>query len=109
MPPWNRLPPLLDDEILASKNGAVMDSDTGKYKELIYRDGLKTKDAALDIRRALYRAAKRQKVGLAAAVEQRGSEFVVRYQAINKDHAKAYVAAKYGANMPYNAFQRKAE
>jgi hypothetical protein len=52
MPPWNRLPPLLDAEIQASI-ASGMDEDTGKYAELVYRDNLRDQGAAADIRRAL--------------------------------------------------------
>jgi hypothetical protein len=94
-PAWTaRLEPLLDDHIIASMS-TPMNPDTGFYGELIYA-GCATEERAEEIKRALYRAANRQKVSLVYTIEKSGKEYQVRFTAINKSHARRHQVAVHG-------------
>jgi len=107
-PSWRqRKPPLLDSHILASvADGTV--NDEGQYSVLVYT-GCETRERALEIKRALFRAAKRQGVSVTAKVEKHGKEFAVRFRAIDKATARKYVIERYGPDRslwPYNPRKR---
>lgn len=108
-PGWRaRKPPLLDAHILASVNAAEMNAENGFHGELLYT-GCKTKERADEVKRALYRAAKRQGYSVTAKVEKHGAEFQVRFTAINKEAARRFVVEKYGPDRtawPYNPRKR---
>jgi hypothetical protein len=89
---------------LDSVNGSP-DSETGWYGTLHYT-GCETRARAEEIRKALYRAARYFKVSMAVdpIVADPDGTFRLIYRAINKEHARAYVKAKYGkdpSNWPY--------
>jgi hypothetical protein len=96
--------PILDDHVLASVNctDGAYDTETGHYGEIRYV-GCASRDRAKEIVQGLHRAAKRQEVSMAARIESAGVDeepgtFTVIYSAVNKQHARAYVLAKYGSD-----------
>jgi hypothetical protein len=105
-----RKQPDLSQYVQASIDRAngVFDPETGHYAELIYA-GIETPERAKEIRQALFRAAGYLKVSMNASVEKYTEEkthlYRVRYKAINKAHARAYILAKHGpdrAAWPYS-------
>lgn len=114
-PEWRRLkPPVLDDYIAASINaaGGVCDETTGHFAVLHYV-GCADLDRAKEIVRALHRAANRQKVSMSATVHPADDgTFYVKFKAISKAHARAYVLAKYGpdrSQWPYDPRRKGSE
>lgn len=105
--PWRaQKGPLLDAHILASiYRGELV--ETG--------DQPLTEEAALEIKRALYRAARRQGYSVTADVETDPAtgRLQVRFRAMTKAEARAFVIAKYGpdrSKWPYNPrFQQPRE
>ncbi len=107
---WRRQrEPLLDPHIEASIAGG-QDPATLHYAELtedeINGQAIRDAEAARELKAALYRAARRRNVSLAATVERRGDgTYQVRFKAIDKAAARAYMISKYGpdrSNWPYN-------
>jgi hypothetical protein len=97
-PAWRaRKGPFLDAEIMASVNHAEMDAETGKHGTLVYA-GCESADRAKEIVRALHRAAQRQKFSVHTEVKKHGGKWDVHFTAINKEHARRYVVAKYGSD-----------
>ena len=83
-------------------------NEQGHYGELVYT-GCKTRERATEIRRALFRAAKRLNYSMHAEIENRGREFQVRYHAIDKAHARRWLVQTYGTDRsawPYNPRSR---
>lgn len=105
-----RKSPLTDHLIQASVDGG-MDDITGHYRELVY-GGLDTHDRALEIKRSLYRCAKYLGYSMKAEIEGAGQGYQVRFKAIDKARARAYIAALYKDNpagLPYNPYARKSD
>lgn len=101
-----RKQPLTDEHIQASVAGG-MDAE-GHYQELVY-GGIETPERALEIKRSLYRCAKHLGYSMKADVERTASGYQVRFRAIDKARARAYIAAKYKDRpheLPYNPFAR---
>lgn len=108
-PAWRgRKEPLLDSYILASVSASPVNPDNGHYGELVYA-GCETRERAEEIKRALFRAAKRQGYSVTAKVEKRLRTFRVRFTAIDKAAARRHVIEKYGTDRslwPYNPRMR---
>lgn len=108
-PQWRaRMQPLTDEHIQASVTQG-MDPETGHYGELIYGP-CDTQERALEIKRSLYRCAKHLGYAMKADIEQRPDEkYQVRFKAIDKARARAYIAAQYKDRpheLPYNPYHR---
>lgn len=102
-----RKPPLTDEHIQASVAGG-MDPETGHYAVLVY-GGIETEERALEIKRSLYRCAKHLGYSMKADIEKTLVGYQVRFRAIDKARARAYIAAKYKDRpheLPYNPFAR---
>lgn len=105
--PWRaQRGPLLDGHVLASvQHGELV--ETG--------DQALTEETALEIKRALFRAARRQGLSVTATVETDPAtgRFQVRFRSFTKAQARAYMIAKYGPDRtawPYNPrFQQPRE
>jgi hypothetical protein len=98
-PPWRaRKEPILDNHLHASvtQAGGVHD-ERGHYAELVYA-GCESRERAKEIVRALHRSAYHLGVSVTAKPEKSGDTWSVRYKAINKEHAKAYVLGTYGSD-----------
>lgn len=103
---WRRQqPPLTDAHIMASVQGGHVQ---GFYREVLYT-GIETHDRAVELRRSLYRCAKRLGYSMKADIETLSSEqgvtFQIRYRAIDKTVARAWVMKTYGTDRtrwPYN-------
>jgi hypothetical protein len=108
-PEWRRRKePVLDDYLRASIAGVNGQHDvaTGWYQVLHIR-GIKTRDEAREVVRALYRSARHVGVSVAQkTLPQPDGSHVVEFAAVNKDHARAYVAQHYGDRLPYNPHTR---
>lgn len=72
-----------------------MDETNGHYTELVY-GGIGDMDRARRIKCNLYNAAKHLGYSMTATIETAGREYQVRYKAISKQHARAYILSKYG-------------
>lgn len=99
-PPWRQLKePVLDHLIHASVQGANgIHDDNGHYKELHYV-GCETRERAVEIKKALYRAAKRLGFSLSGCkILKTGDTFTVVFKAGDKAHAKKYMLEKYGTD-----------
>lgn len=83
--------PILDHFVQASIDGGHVD---GHYRELVYA-GVEDLERAREIRRALFRSAKHLGYALKADVEP-GADgtHAIRFHAIDKDVARAYITAK---------------
>ncbi len=108
--PWRaQREPLLDTHIDASIAGG-QDPATLHYAELtedeINGQAIRDAEVARELKAALYRAARRRNVSLAATVEKRGDgTYQVRFKAIDKAAARAYMIRRYGPDRtkwPYN-------
>lgn len=108
-PNWSaKKPPYTHDHVQASVAGGL-NADTGHYTTLIYQ-GCETKERALEIKRSLYRCAKHLGYSMHAQIEDApGGGFQVRFKAIDKATARAYVRQKYGDRMPYNPYTKNAK
>lgn len=107
-PRWNaRKEPVLDAHLAASINnaGGKHNPETGWYATL-HLTGMKNRDEAKEVVRALYRSARHLGVSLAQEIVPDGNGYRVEFAAINKAHARAYVAKKYGTKPPYNPHAR---
>ena len=79
-------------------------NEQGHYAELVYT-GCETRERAEEIKRSLYRCAKHLGVSMHAEVEQTAGGWQVRFKAIDKAAARAYILARYGTDRtrwPYN-------
>lgn len=104
-PAWRqRKPPVLDSYVLASveqAGGLDKHNAEGHYGELVI-DGLKDRDEAQEYSRALYRSAHylnrtgAAAVSMSAKIERDGDGWRIRFKAISKAHARAYVLKTYG-------------
>lgn len=104
--PWKaRKEPVTDHFIMASVERG-MNPSTGHYGELIVND-LASREEAMEIKRSLFRCAKFLGFSMSAHVEQLASgSYQVRFRAIDKAMARAYVVKRYGTNMPYNPYAK---
>ena len=67
------------------------DPESGHYAEVVL-NGMHSVDHAREIQRALYRSARYMKVSLAAKPERSpDGGWQIRFTAINKEHARAYI------------------
>lgn len=105
-PQWTqRKPPFTYEHIQTSVAGGL-DPQTGHYAELVY-EGCETEERAQEIKRSLYRCAKHLGFSMRAEIESgAGDGYQVRFSAIDKAAARAYVRQRYGQNMPYNPYAR---
>jgi hypothetical protein len=103
-----RKSPDLSHYIQASKDaaGGVHDPATGHFGEL-HHTGCESRERALEIKRALFRAAGYHKCSVAVRIVQDadGTHRVI-FTAIDKEHARAYVKARYGDKPPYTPRKR---
>lgn len=103
-PQWKqRIEPILDAHVQASIAGG-MDQDTGHHAELLYT-GIADSDRALRIKRNLFNSARLLGVSMRAAIERNGTEYRVRFNAVNKRMARMHILKTYGpdrANWPYD-------
>jgi hypothetical protein len=120
-PEWRRRKdPVLDHYVWASVEQAGgpgrHDPATGHYAELVIRD-LADRAEAEEHVRALNRAALHlhryqvADVGMSAKVERDGQEWIVRFKAIDKTHARNYMLKRYGpdrSKWPYDPRRRGA-
>ena len=106
-PQWKRLKePVLDHLIHASVNQAAGKHDeNGHYAELHYV-GCDTRERAEEIKKGLYRAAKRQGYSLSGCrILRHENGWKVVFRAGDKTAAKAYIIARYGpdrSKWPYD-------
>lgn len=94
--------------VSASINQGGMDDATGRYTELVVT-GVKTRDRAEVILRGLFNAARHHEVSMTARIETIPGGYQVRFTAINKKHARAYILAKWGpdrSQWPYDPRRR---
>lgn len=73
--------------------------ETGYYATLHYA-GIETEERAKEIKNALFRAGRGMGYAVDAKVHHDDSDgtWYVEFSAINKQHARAYVTARYGNN-----------
>lgn len=104
-----RKQPLTDELIHASVNGGMVDPSRGFYATRVYV-GVETEERALDLKRSLFRCAKRLGFSVRVQVEKAADGgFQLRYHAIDKTKARAWMLATYGddrSKWPYNPRQR---
>lgn len=89
-----RKEPILDDFVQASIAGGM--DDAGHYRELVYQ-GVEQQERAIEIRRALFRSAKHLGVSLKCDRPEQDpitGHWSIRYKAIDKAIARAYIAAQ---------------
>lgn len=102
--------PLTHEHVMASVQGGMVDTAKGHYKELVYT-GIETKERAAEIKRSLFRCGKRLGYSIKADVEEAaGGGFQVRFKAIDKAKARAWMIKTYGADRskwPYNPRYRQ--
>ena len=96
-PPWKqRKEPVLDHLVLASvEHAGGTPDERGRYKTLHYR-GIDTRDRAMEIQRALYRAKRHTGYSVHAHIEQDGDTYRVVFMAIDPVGAKRYMLERYG-------------
>ena len=101
--------PLTDHLIQSSVTGGLVDPQRGFYAERIYQ-GIENEERAVEIRRSLFRCAKRLGYSMSAHVERMpNSEFQIRFRAIDKRAARAFMVRTYGPDRtkwPYNPRMR---
>lgn len=108
-PEWRRRKePVLDHLLIASVSqvNGVHNAE-GHYGELVYA-GCESKTRADEIKRALYRAGKHTGHSVHAKVEKHGSEWQVRFKAIDKTMARKYMLSHYGddrTKWPYSPWR----
>ena len=105
-PNWRRvLAPDLTEHVRESQRQVNhVCNELGHYAELIYT-GIETRDRAERIKKNLFNAAKRLGVSMTATIEREGNGYRVRYKAIDKVAAKAYILEHYGedpSKWPYS-------
>lgn len=103
--PWRaQRGPHLDGHILAAAaHGELVENELQPGQAL-------DAETAAELKRALYRAARRQGYALSATVEQTPTGHQVRFKVFNKAEARAYMIAKYGPDRtkwPYNPRTRQ--
>lgn len=102
-----RKPPILDDYVQKSIEGGM--NDRGHYAELVY-SGVEEEERAREIRRALFRSAAHLKVSMKADLERAADDtWSIRFRAIDKATARAYIAQKAGGDpskLDYNPYAR---
>lgn len=105
--PWKaRKEPLTDHFIQASVERG-MNPGNGHYGELIVNE-LADQGEALEIKRSLYRCAFFLGFSMSARIERLADgSYQVRFKAIDKARARAYVLQKYGNNLPYNPYIKR--
>jgi hypothetical protein len=95
--------PFTHEHIQASMQGGR--NEHGHYATLVYT-GCETRERAEEIKRSLYRCGKQLGVSVHAEVEPAAAGgFQVRFKAIDKAAARAYVLQRYGndrTRWPYN-------
>lgn len=110
-----RTEPIVDHYVMASINSVngVHHKETGHYGKMTVT-GFGSQQEAKDFKKALCRCAlwmhrrTETHVGIAYKILKQGDgTYNLEYSAVNKEHAKAYVELKYGANKPYNPHARK--
>lgn len=102
--PWKaRKQPVTDHYIQASVERGM--NEHGHYAELLVTD-LADNAEALEIKRSLYRCGKYLGYSIHAEIEKLADGYQVRFKAIDKAKARAYVLAKYPNGMPYNPYMR---
>jgi hypothetical protein len=105
--PWKaRKEPITDHYIQASVERGMNDA-TGHYGELVVNE-LADNAEALEMKRSLYRCAKYLGFSMHAEIEKLADGYQVRFKAIDKARARAFVIQKYGGveNLPYNPYQK---
>jgi hypothetical protein len=106
-PEWRRRKdPVLDH--------LIVESIQHGYAERIYT-GIETRERALEIKRALFRAGGHvpdgqgsKKTSVSAKIEQAGNEYQVRYQTFPKTGGRGYILEKHGSDRtkwPYSPFK----
>lgn len=105
-----RKQPLTDELIHASVNGGLVDRERGFYATRVYV-GVETEERAVELKRSLYRCAKRLGFSVLVQVEKvpATGEYQLRYHAIDKAKARAWMLATYGpdrSKWPYNPRRR---
>lgn len=109
-PGWRaRKEPVLDDWIQASvaQAGGKHD-DSGQYAEL-HITGLAGLEEAREYVRALHRAGRYLGFSVHAKHQRAGRGYIVRFRAIDKTHARAFVMQRYGTDRsrwPYDPRRR---
>lgn len=103
---WRRRKePQTHQHVMASVKAGLTDTSRGFYTELFYT-GIETEERAVEIRRALFRAAKNLEYSIRAEVESLPSgKYQVRFRAIDKTKARAWMVKTYGpdrSKWPYN-------
>lgn len=90
--------------VMASVQGGLVNADRGFYKRLQF-DGIETLERAHEIRRSMFRCAKRVGYSLKADVVSTTAGFAVVFFAIDKTKARAWMIKTYGTDRtrwPYN-------
>jgi hypothetical protein len=85
----------MEPYVTASVNHGEMNPETGHYSELVIT-GITTRERASQCNRGLFNAAKHLGVSVTVKIEHTGREYHVRFTAINKRMARAYIVKKYG-------------
>ena len=97
--------PLTDHLIMSSVQGGLADPQRGFYAERIYQ-GIETEERAIEVRRSLFRCAKKLGYSIRAEIERMPtSQFQIRFHAIDKRAARAWMVKTYGpdrSKWPYN-------
>jgi len=97
--------PLTDQLVASSVQGGLVDPQRGFYAERVYK-GIETEDRATELKRSLFRCAKRLGYSIHVVVETMpGQEFQIRFRAIDKRAARAWMVRTYGPDRtkwPYN-------
>ena len=103
--PWrSRKDPQTHGHVMASVQRGFADPDRGFYTELVYT-GIETEERATEIRRSLFRSAKGLGYSMRAEIEPVPGGFQVRFHAVDKTKARAWMVKTYGADRskwPYN-------
>jgi hypothetical protein len=109
-PQWNRRKePVLDDYLRESINGSGGEHDpvTGWYATK-HIGGMANRDEVKEVIRAFHRSARHLGVSVATkAIPNPNGGWLIEYAAINKAHARAFVAQHYGDRPPYNPHQKR--
>lgn len=105
-----RKPPFTHEHVQLSVAEGLVDEERGFYAEKLY-EGCETQERAEEIRRSLHRCAQHMGFSIRARVEKAADgTWQVRYHAIDKAKARAWVLATYGpdrSKWPYNPYYRE--
>lgn len=104
-----RKQPVLDDFLRASVDeaGGKHDPETGWYK-VKHITGIANNAELKEVIRALHRSKRHVGVSVTATpIRQKNGGYTVEFAAVHRDFARAYVAARYGDNLPYNPHRRE--